>query len=345
MLFRSQVSRGGETVELKVYGQHRLVLSLLRAMRSARWRGWKQPRSVLGAGNGLIEVITALRDLGWIRDDDREASAKRSSTEKAGATLERARLWLQTAYELSRSEAGFSRRFDRVTRQLRRTLARYASMQARGTLAVAADMSDTIFGELYEGVLHLQVLAWTRAAPDYLSALGWLLHQCTDQGRHRARRPAPAPPPHYTEHLGIALCSAISLIVCSSGAPQRTSLRRVVAPSEALALNTLLTSEKTVRAWLARTGATEAFEKKLKDVRARRVAAAIFSSQLHVSEHYVEALFPLLRQRWNRPLALAWKTYFDEEYGHERFDRAACHELGLKDLDLDSFCPMPLFSA
>ncbi|OHX17062.1 hypothetical protein [Chromobacterium sphagni] len=71
----------------------------------------------------------------------------------------------------------------------------------------------------------------------------------------------------------------------------------------------------------------------------------LFVEQYHVTQRFVEIIAPLMTKRLRTPLKQRVYRYFQEELGHEAFERATCEALGVPSSWLDQALPLPLFQA
>ncbi|WP_047250289.1 hypothetical protein [Chromobacterium subtsugae] len=71
----------------------------------------------------------------------------------------------------------------------------------------------------------------------------------------------------------------------------------------------------------------------------------LFIEQYHVTQRFVEIIAPLMTKRLRTPLKQRVYRYFQEELGHEAFERASCEALGVPPAWLDQALPLPLFQA
>ncbi|AUH50254.1 hypothetical protein CXB49_05175 [Chromobacterium sp. ATCC 53434] len=71
----------------------------------------------------------------------------------------------------------------------------------------------------------------------------------------------------------------------------------------------------------------------------------LFIEQYHVTQRFVEIIAPLMTKRLRTPLKQRVYRYFQEELGHEAFERATCEALGVQAAWLDQALPLPLFQA
>ncbi|WP_320533880.1 hypothetical protein [Robbsia andropogonis] len=75
------------------------------------------------------------------------------------------------------------------------------------------------------------------------------------------------------------------------------------------------------------------------------VVQGLFIEQYHVTQRFVEIIAPLMIKRTRTPIKQRVYRYFQEEIGHEAFERATCIGLGVTAAQLDSALPLPLFQA
>jgi hypothetical protein len=71
----------------------------------------------------------------------------------------------------------------------------------------------------------------------------------------------------------------------------------------------------------------------------------LFIEQYHVTQRFVEIIAPLMTKRLRSPLKRRVYKYFQEELGHEVFERETCEALGVPMAALDAALPLPLFQA
>ncbi|MCS3803936.1 hypothetical protein HNO92_003928 [Chromobacterium alkanivorans] len=71
----------------------------------------------------------------------------------------------------------------------------------------------------------------------------------------------------------------------------------------------------------------------------------LFIEQYHVTQRFVEIIAPLMTKRLCSPLKQRVYRYFQEELGHEVYERATCEALGVPPAWLDQALPLPLFQA
>jgi hypothetical protein len=71
----------------------------------------------------------------------------------------------------------------------------------------------------------------------------------------------------------------------------------------------------------------------------------LFIEQYHVTQRFVEIIAPLMTKRTRTPIKQRIYRYFQEELGHETFERATCLALGVTSKELDTALPLPLFQA
>ncbi|UJB30663.1 hypothetical protein [Chromobacterium sp. Beijing] len=71
----------------------------------------------------------------------------------------------------------------------------------------------------------------------------------------------------------------------------------------------------------------------------------LFIEQYHVTQRFVEIIAPLMTKRLRSPLKQRVYRYFQEELGHEVYERATCEALGVPPAWLDQALPLPLFQA
>ncbi|MFD1558495.1 hypothetical protein ACFSHT_23145 [Paraburkholderia silviterrae] len=71
----------------------------------------------------------------------------------------------------------------------------------------------------------------------------------------------------------------------------------------------------------------------------------LFIEQYHVTQRFVEIIAPLMTKRTRSPIKQRIYRYFQEELGHEIFERDTCVALRIAPEKLDKALPLPLFQA
>jgi hypothetical protein len=127
------------------------------------------------------------------------------------------------------------------------------------------------------------------------------------------------------------------------------AMRRVRAqrePVEPLSgINVMLDLEADIPRLLAELGPSPAFAAIDDRAIARRTIKAAFLQEYLVTGRFAECLAPLLSRRFADPLRDAVHRYFDEETGHETFEREYCRRLGFSEDEIDDAEPLPLYNA
>lgn len=133
-------------------------------------------------------------------------------------------------------------------------------------------------------------------------------------------------------------------------APKPQARRRLLGRTQALAVDSGANFMRRVEQF-ALDGLAELGESRY----VRRLNAAdagfgplvqgLFIEQYHVTQRFVEIIAPLMTKRLRSPLKLRVYRYFQEELGHEAYERATCEALGVPPAWLERALPLPLFQA
>ncbi|PYE21305.1 hypothetical protein [Paraburkholderia silvatlantica] len=111
-------------------------------------------------------------------------------------------------------------------------------------------------------------------------------------------------------------------------------------------LNFMRRAEQFALSGLTRLGESR-FVKRINDDAAQfgPLVQGLFIEQYHVTQRFVEIIAPLMTKRTRSPVKQRAYRYFQEELGHEAFERATCVALGVGAEQLDAALPLPLFQA
>lgn len=128
------------------------------------------------------------------------------------------------------------------------------------------------------------------------------------------------------------------------GAARRVrSQREPVEPISGI--NFMLDLEADIPRLIAQLGPSPAFSVIDERSSARRVIKLGFLQEYLVTCRFSECLAPLLSRRFADPLHHAVHRYFEEETGHEIFEREYCLRLGFSEDDVDDAEALPLHLA
>jgi heme oxygenase-like protein len=196
--------------------------------------------------------------------------------------------------------------------------------------------------------LVLQRRYWQASAPLAASAVDLLLAQVLGTGGEGAAQSIAelAGGPESVKDAVTAACAAASLLALSTlpDAP-RAYTPPVAGLGRISGINLALASERTARETLESIGQpryVSALERG--DCPGSYIRGA-FTEQYYVNLRFVETICPSLTRRLRGPLRDRLYRYFQEEYGHEDFERATCLSLGVTPGQLDAYVPLPYHSA
>jgi hypothetical protein len=128
------------------------------------------------------------------------------------------------------------------------------------------------------------------------------------------------------------------------GAARRVRSQR--DPVESLSgINFMLDLEADIPRLIAALGPSPVFGVIDERARARRMLRLGFLQEYLVTCRFAECLAPLLSRRFSDPLRDAVHRYFEEETGHEIFERDYCMRLGFTENDVECAEPLPLHLA
>lgn len=77
----------------------------------------------------------------------------------------------------------------------------------------------------------------------------------------------------------------------------------------------------------------------------RSVVLGTYVQEYHVTKRFVEIIAPMLSKQLRPSLRRRMFRYYEEEVGHERFERDTCLSLGVQSAELDETFPLPLHTA
>jgi hypothetical protein len=110
-------------------------------------------------------------------------------------------------------------------------------------------------------------------------------------------------------------------------------------------INFMLDLEADIPRLIAALGPSPAFSVIDERASARRVIKVGFLQEYLATCRFAECLAPLLSRRFADPLRDAVHRYFEEETGHETFEREYCLRLGFSEDEVDGADPLPLHLA
>ncbi|MGB7196631.1 MAG: hypothetical protein WBD81_24520 [Collimonas pratensis] len=143
----------------------------------------------------------------------------------------------------------------------------------------------------------------------------------------------------------LAAAGALLRDVFGEGAARRAHSARSEPGAALSGINFAIDLEGDVARVLADLGASAALTAVADPLLAPRVVRAAFLQEYLVTCRFVECIAPLLSRRFAEPLRSAVHRYFEEEMGHEKFERENCLRLGISAEEIDEALPMPLHLA
>jgi hypothetical protein len=152
---------------------------------------------------------------------------------------------------------------------------------------------------------------------------------------------------YCTAHIQAYLMCLVDLLRLSTSAD---CVRRIDADPPCTeietGLNFMRRAEQFALSSLARLGESR-YLAKLNDESTRfgPLVQGLFIEQYHVTQRFVEIIAPLMTKRTRSPIKQRVYRYFQEELGHEAFERATCVALHVTPQQLDAALPLPLFQA
>jgi hypothetical protein len=323
---------------------HALV-PMLDALRDPRAALWQAVREEVGAGAALIPMLCVLDDLGLIRECGAGDPARTQA-----AIVGAVRAW---SAELGRDLAGGADSAIVVVEQVADRFAeRFDDAVRRGALVE----EDNFF--VLTLVLQAQYLRTD--APAVLALLVVGLRAAVRRARLGDNSTwwfgIGDMPVHAEDEWSCGLVDlpvvrrylgAVGRLVRAAvgpGAGRRVRAER--APVEALSgINFMLDLETEIPRLVAELGPSPAQAAVADRSLARRVIRTAFLQEYLVTCRFAECLAPLLSRRFADSLHDAVHRYFEEETGHDAFEREYCLRLGFSEQEVDEAEPLPLHLA
>ncbi len=110
-------------------------------------------------------------------------------------------------------------------------------------------------------------------------------------------------------------------------------------------INLALESERTARAALEKIGQPRYVSALEHGECPKSYISGAFVEEYYVNLRCLETICPALVRRFREPLRSRLFAYYNEEFGHEDFERATCLSLGFTDQQIDSYVPLPYHAA
>ena len=337
------LERNGEKFDLDVTGaapDRRIIAATLDRLCTPGADLWKEVTTE--PLHPWAHVLEQLDALGLIQDDERDLPRLRQ--QEADTIASDART---AAQWLAASDAPAAP-LQRQARWLRRE----AVAQLNGGQTRHIDTPD-----FYRDVLTRILRNWSRNAPISLAAAALCLDTYLNHSGAAAGSDALSSsaldqirslsgglfePRDIRVHLQ-TLC--VLLLLCGTPAAQRRSRLPVSPKSVRSGINLMLEGERLATQSLCEMGFS-AFQNNLNQRTIPwKLAAAIYIEQYHLSARFIEIITPLLHQRLRPRLKNLLYQYYQEEAGHELFEKEAALSLGVPVAQIDVSFPTPLFAA
>jgi hypothetical protein len=318
----------------------------LQALRDPSSDLWAEIRDQ-GESSPWFEIVSALDSRSFVSD---------AIENKADEWIERELDTVEEAIKATKQailhrlgEADIGILTDNISELLGVTGSLLRLGQARDSINEIEAPRPLAIANFYMAALGLQACYMRRSAPLSLIGLQEVIASFLGSNGTLWRDVArPLAGGLYSEKdLRVHLTTVADLLVRSIGPDAKRRCRCPAAASTSLSgIEFMRAAERATRAMLSDLGEGE-FRSIMKTVRSSTAPALIgcYIEEYHVTRRFVEIITPVLSKRLDPVVRNLTFRYFDEENGHEAFERATCASLGVDEATLDTSFPLPLQAA